>query len=122
MDAQELRINLSRFSGSETFTRWIPISDTTLTEGVRYLAEKAKCFWLMDMIESHRPALKSEGFGVAKLIVDLDKHTAIFTLDDGNDRIVATQKIPYTDFPLGSIKLYIADNGPAWTIMLPSEY
>jgi hypothetical protein len=45
-------------------------------------------------------------------------HTATLTCDDGNDRIVFTKPIEYTDFPLPEIALYFANN----TILLPSEY
>ena len=38
--------------------------------------------------------------------------------DDGNDNIVYTQRIEYTDFPLDEIKLYFVNN----VIHLPSEY
>lgn len=118
MNAIELQQNLNQFSGSETFTKLYP--RLTITEGALYLAENAQCWWLMDMIYSHIPKLAKEGFGVAKLTVV--ESTAVFTIDDGNDHILATQKIDYTDFPLPEIKLYIADNGDAWTILLPQEY
>ena len=36
----------------------------------------------------------------------------------GNDNIVFTKKIEYTDFPLDEIPLYFANN----VILLPSEY
>ncbi len=32
------------------------------------------------------------------------------------------QAIPYTDFPLQKIKLYIQENGLERVVMLPSEY
>ena len=40
------------------------------------------------------------------------------TCDDGNDNVVFTKTIEYTDFPLDEITLYFANN----VIHLPSEY
>ena len=123
MDAIELSAKLNEFYGSETFTRYSPIyNNITLTEGVVFLAENAGAYWLMDMIGSYLPKLFKSRFGVAKLEVDLVESTATFTLDDGNDTVLVTQKIPYTDFPLSNIKLYVCDNGYMWTILLPQEY
>lgn len=122
MDAIELSAKLNEFYGSETFTHYSPIyNNITLTEGAMFLAENAGAYWLMDMIGSYLPILFKSRFGVAKLEVDLVESTATFTLSDGCDNVLVTQKISYTDFPLSNIKLYVVDNG-MWTILLPQEY
>jgi hypothetical protein len=56
-------------------------------------------------------------FQVWKLTVHPDR-SATLTCDDGNDNIVFTKKIEYTDFPLNEITLYFANH----VIHLPSEY
>jgi hypothetical protein len=38
--------------------------------------------------------------------------------EDGNGKNVFAKAIPFTDFPLPEIKLYVCDN----VILLPSEY
>jgi hypothetical protein len=38
--------------------------------------------------------------------------------EDGNGKIVLRKQIPFTDFPLAGITLYVTDN----VILLPSEY
>jgi hypothetical protein len=48
--------------------------------------------------------------------------SAELIIDDGNGNILATQKIPYTDFPLDSMCLYACLNDDKWIILLPSEY
>jgi hypothetical protein len=119
--AEELTNDMRQFYGTEEFHRFsVLFPKVVLTDGAKYLADNAEAYWLMDMIASHIRALKGDGFGVAKLQVENNK--GIFTLDDGNDNIKARQEIPYTDFPMSSIKLYVADNEFAWTILLPSEY
>lgn len=52
------------------------------------------------------------------LKVDLEKHAATLTCDDGNGNVVFTKRIEYTDFPIAEVKLYHSDG----TILLPSEY
>ena len=47
-----------------------------------------------------------------------EDRTASLVCDDGNDNIVYTQHVAFTDFPLDEIKLYFTDN----VILLPSEY
>lgn len=44
------------------------------------------------------------------------------TADDGNDREIARQEIPFTDFPLRSTRLYLVNDGRYRVLMLPSEY
>ncbi len=61
--------------------------------------------------------LRCEEFQVWKLTVR-DDHSASLVCDDGNDHIVYTEHIEYTDFPLNEITLYFANN----TIYLPSEH
>ena len=39
-------------------------------------------------------------------------------LQDGNGKVLRKQEIPYTDFPLKEINLYLTDN----VLLLPSEY
>ena len=61
--------------------------------------------------------MSDEEFQVWKLKVNADR-TAILTCDDGNDNIVYTEQIAFTDFPLDEIKFYFTGD----TILLPSEY
>ena len=92
-----------------------------LTDGTKYLAENAECFWMMDAIASHLSEIgTSDWFVQVKVIVKSSRATMIY--DDGNGNEQARQEIPYTDFPLGEITLYACWDGLHWVIMLPSEY
>jgi hypothetical protein len=42
----------------------------------------------------------------------------VLSCEDGNDNVVYTKQIEYTDFPQEGITLYFTNN----TILLPSEY
>jgi hypothetical protein len=88
---------LDQFIGTTGYHR---VSRTAvLTDGARYLAERAHCYWLMDVIVSY-----------------------LVELDIGNGYVHATQEIPFTDFPLRAARLYANWNGDDWVLMLPSEY
>lgn len=85
-----------------------------------YLAEHAKCYWLMIAVASHLSSRNADNFAVAKLSVVTS--SAVLTLDDGNGNFFAKQFIEFTDFPLPKVKLYCCFDGDHWTIMLPREY
>ena len=75
----------------------------------------------MDAIASHIIRLpKAEVFVSCKLTVNNGK--AELLLDDGNGKVLATQNIAYTTFPLDSIALYACWDSERWVLMLPTEY
>ena len=118
MNANKLKSNLSQYIGTENFYRIT--SRHILTDGTKYLAENANCFWLMTAVASHLPKNFHDYFAVAELKVKGNSATLI--LDDGNGNVFARQSIEYTDFPLNEIKLYCSFDGEYWVIMLTSEY
>lgn len=118
MNTNELQSALSQFIGTEKYYRITPRH--LLTDGTKYLAEQAECFWLMTAVASHLPEHFDDQFAVANLFVK--GSSATLTLDDGNDVVFAKQSIEFTDFPLPEIKLYCCYDGETWVIMLPSEY
>ena len=92
-----------------------------LTDGTKYLAENAECFWMMDAIASHLSEIGTSDWFV-QIMVTVKNSRATMIYDDGNGREHARQEIPYTDFPLEQIRLYACWDGKHWVIMLPSEY
>jgi len=92
-----------------------------LTDGTKYLAEEAECFWMMDAIASHLCEIGTEDWFVL-VRVSVAQGRAVMIYEDGNGKEHARQEIPYTDFPLNSITLYSCWDGEHWVIMLPSEY
>jgi len=92
-----------------------------LTDGTKYLAEQAECFWMMDAIASHLAEIgTADWFVVVQTIVR--NSVALMIYGDGNGHEHARQEIPYTDFPLHEITLYACWDGEHWVIMLPNEY
>ena len=97
------------------------------TDGVKHLAQSANCYWLIDAIASWqlRPRVRAEPFQVWELTVNSDKSSRLLCTD-GNDNKVTVQLIPYTDFPLDHIMLYLEFGSmdgvnPCKVLMLPSE-
>ena len=117
MNKKELLDNLSRFTGtSKYYQNFFGIK---YTEGVSFLANEVKCFWLLDLISSYQfdKRVKNETFQAYDLRVFADR-SAIVTISDGNDRILAKQWIDYTGFPFSKFTLWYEDG----VIVLPSEH
>lgn len=112
--------NLSHFRGSETFYRHhIGSLSLIYTEGVLYLTDSTKCFWLLDLILSYQSysKLRKEKFQVWTVAVN-ENSSCLIACYNGNDKHIISQQMPFTNFPLGEIKLWLV-NG---VLMLPSEY
>lgn len=88
------------------------------TDGVRYLAEKAGAYWLIDLVGSYQHNLRRVPFQVWQLTVN-DAHSALVTMreDDGLPTKVR-QEIAYADFPLRTFSWYCIDN----IMLLKDEY
>jgi len=119
LNPEILLSNLAQFIGT---TQYYQITArTVLTDGAKYLADAAGCYWLMDAIASHLVGLP-EGAGFAQCTLSLDGRSAELVIDDGNGMQLAFQYIEWTEFPLPEIKLFACWSGNFWVVMLPSEY
>jgi len=122
MNATELQNGLAGFYGTGQYHRLSPFGGLSATDGVAFLVENAECFWLMDEIgiaQKHfkiRANPKLQEMQVWKLTVK-DK-TAVLACEDGDDHVVMTKRIPYTDFPLPEITIWIEGN----VMLLPQEH
>src|SRR5262245_18551467 len=96
------------------------------TEGVKYLAEQAGAYWLIDAIASYQSQprfVRNERLRelqLWRLIVRLDR-TALLTWSEDSpveQHLVSTQEIEFTDFPLDELTLYVEGD----VLLLPSEH
>lgn len=111
--------SLTQFTGTERYYR---ISrQHLLTDGTKFLAEQAKCFWMMDAIASHLDEIGTEDWFVV-VKTTIQNSAALMVYSDGNGNEHARQEIPYTDFPLDEQTIYACWDGEHWVLMLPSEY
>ena len=110
---------LAQFTGTGAYYR---ISRRhMLTDGTKYLAERAGCFWMMDAIASHLSEIGTADWFVLVRVMVSDG-AALMIYENGNGQEHARQEIPYTDLPLRSVTLYACWDSENWVIMLPIEY
>jgi hypothetical protein len=111
------RIELNQFIGSEVFHEQLLVdgSKLILTEGCHFIRETYSAYWLFDLIGSYQFKLIDEPFQVWKLVKYKDE--AVISCEDGDGKIIASQDIPFTDFPF-DITIWQVEG----TCLLPSEY
>ncbi|MEG4850820.1 hypothetical protein QUB10_07910 [Microcoleus sp. B5-D4] len=131
MDAETLSQNLKHFGGTEQYYKhWLGIQ---YTDGVKYLADNAQCYWLIDAIASHQPRLRRKHcltefqlwfLHVGKeheFIKPKGKNAAVLTCWEDTPtketQPAVIQQIPFSDFPLKEIKLFLQEK----VLLLPSE-
>jgi hypothetical protein len=119
MQKQEILDTLAQANETECYHQFSPFPGfPVITDGVLAMAMMTGGFWLLDLVGSYQGNRKlDKNFQVWKLKVNLENQTAV--VRGYNDtKLIVTQKIPYTDFPLDEIKLYLMDG----IILLPGEY
>ena len=120
--AETIKLNqsLNSFTGTEKYHRFSPLSQLVMTDGVKFLAEEAGAYWLLDIIASYQSKCMKDNmlkdFQIWTLTVE--DGSGVVKCERDTDDVAFTQDIPYTDFPLDSIKLYCIKG----VILLPSEY
>ncbi|SHG48006.1 hypothetical protein SAMN05444483_11352 [Salegentibacter echinorum] len=120
----EIKEGLQHFHGSETLFQ-IPLLGTRYTNGLKYLAEAAQCFWLItDASVIAKSLIKRSEFITVdfKRLSEMEQNAkgyeAEIIYSDGNDNILGQHRYRVTDFPLDKLRLFFVNN----TLMLPSEY
>ena len=113
--------DLVQFTGTSTYYQHS--LGVQYTDGVYFLAERGGAYWLIDAIASWQgdprvsrdPMLRQIQFW--KLTVN-DDQSALLVCERDEGDVAVSQEIPFTDFPLSEVKLYL-QNG---VVLLPSEY
>jgi hypothetical protein len=117
--AEKINAKLKQFIGSEViYKHRLGIG---YTSGIKYLVEAAECLWLLDCIASYQTInllsyLNLKEFQIWRLLVRETSGVLICEWDTNLE--VLRQEIPYTDFPLPDVKVYLVEK----VLMLPSEY
>ena len=120
----EIKEWLQQFHGTEMFYQ-IPLLRTRFTDGLKYLANAADCFWLITDTSVIAKSLmnRSEFITIDFKRLPEDKqdftgYEAEIIYSDGNDNILEKHGYRATDFPLDELRLFFVND----TLMLPSEY
>lgn len=135
LNPEQLLTELKHFHGTAGYFRYSPslFPKFLLTDGVHHLCERAACYWLMDVIASYQghPKVKKnrelQGLQFWNLQVKDSTGTVKCEWDKG--KTVIKQEIPFTDFVLNAIDIWVAPYYPNpyeadkhWVAMLKSEY
>ena len=109
---------LKSFTGTQQYFFHPLFKAFKYTDGVRFLAKNAKCYWLLELIFSHQnfKEIKREDF--QKWTLKKIDDACTVTVSDGNGNNIKTIEISFTDFPLQEFNLWFC-NG---VLLLPSEY
>ena len=116
----DLLDQLAQFTGTERYYRLYP--KVVLTDGTKYLADAAGCYWLMDLYASHLASVDPELESFTCLKLSKKGSGAEIEIEDGNTHALAKQHVEYTDFPLDTFVFYAVWAGEFWVSMLTSEY
>ena len=116
----ELETALDSFTGTTQWYRHSLFRSFLYTDGVKYLAENAGAYWLLDLIcgfQYEFAKMKTQEFQVWKLSVSED-NTAILVCQDGNYRTIHEHELEFTDFPLKEVEVWLSGS----VLYLPSEH
>ena len=123
MDKDQLLDGLRNFYGTEHYYRHMP--GLVITDGVKFLADNAGCYWLLDMVWSYLPMLRKsrDTFFVVRY-AGTPGESGLFSVTDDipANQTYAQQAIEHTDFPLDEIVLYLSATEEEFVLMLRSEY
>ena len=123
MDKDQLLDELRNFYGTERYYRSNP--GLLVTDGVKFLADSAGCYWLLDMVWSYLPVLRKsrDTFFVVRY-AGTTGASGLFAITDDipAHQTYAAQAVEYSDFPLDEIVLYLSATEEEFVLMLRSEY
>jgi len=139
MGTDELYAKLRQFSGGDEWTMHKLTRNVLFSEGLKYLAENAGAYWLIDAIAyqlAANPKIKKErqkNKRFARLhfwhLRKTGESSAVLeAIEDKGMKPVISREIKFTDFPFDpsgkDFIIYAADDGPGTpiTLFLPSEY
>lgn len=117
----EINTALAYCTGTTAYHKYM--FNMFLTDGVKLMAEMCEAFWLLDAISSYQSEIKNgnntklKQFQVWSLKVN-DSCGILTCQTDSGVTPSYKQDIPFTNFPLDEIKLYVIEN----VILLSMEY
>lgn len=113
------RAKLSQFTGSTEFY-WHSSQTLRYTEGVKYLAERARLHWFIDLIASWQSRVLRDPWLAEFQLWELhvkDNRASAVCLRDSEDEAFR-QNLGYTDSAVHYVRFYLQDH----VLMLPSEH
>ena len=115
IEITDLNNQFKDFYGTENYYKhWKGV----FTDGIKAMADQFKAYWLIDVVFSYQDKkISLVPFQIWEITSTGEKAT-VEMKEDTDQPILVSQKIGFTDFPRGMLKMYLIDN----VLMLPSEY
>src|SRR5690606_12141185 len=109
--SNQIKAGLQQFCGTETFYS-IPLIQTRFTDGLKFLADEAECYWLITDVSVIAKSLMDKSYFVTVDFKRLSPEEreekqceAIITYGDDNGKVLETHRYAVTDFPLDELRL-----------------
>jgi len=119
MDRAQIEAQLPYFTGTDNWYKHQ--SGLLYTDGVKFIADHAGAYWLIDLIASYQKRCRKDRmlrqFQIWILGVERDYHRGCVSCLRDTDNLAFQQTIPFTDFPLPEITFYLENE----VLCLPSE-
>jgi hypothetical protein len=108
----------SHYNGTECYYKHT-FSAYVYTDGLKALAMDCGAYWLIDLVISHQlvSKVRAELFQVWQLQKEKENIFKVVATD-GSYNVIATQPIPYSDFPYDGCTVYLVEG----VLMLPCKY
>ena len=107
---------LERFHGTTRYYR--DFTGLLFTDGIKYLAVRTGCYWLIVLVGSYHLELRDVPFQLWEVEVVEGLSGLVTMKEDADEPVLVRQHIPHTDFPLERFSFYCVHN----VMMLKSEY
>jgi hypothetical protein len=119
MDNTELKSALAHCTGTEQWYRHPLNQKLMYTDGVRTFAKNAGggAYWFLDIVATEVAPLQDDEAFISMSIKSTDGEAEL-EATDGNDNILWSRQLDFTDCPEGTWNFYLIDN----VMLLPSEY
>ena len=126
MKPEEIESGLSQFIGTENYYKvgWM-FPKMVFTDGINFLVKQCGAYWLLDAICSHQPKCMKDDMLQCMQFWTLKKEEDdwVLTCDRDQGDEAFRQVIGYSDFPLESIRIWVAPADEQNCLMyLPSEH
>lgn len=121
METSEIQHSLQEFHGTEGYHKHLfpGKSPILLTDGCSFVRRECKAYWLFDAILSYQCDKLVGRIPFQKWILKQQRKdlTWLLLCYDG-EKLMISQKIEFSDFPLPGIEIWVIDK----VCLLPSEY
>lgn len=109
--ASEIKSGLVQFTGTENYYRHFS-GRFNFTDGVKWLAEVAEAYWLIDMIAGFQFIVRNKDkrmndYQFWTLTTDTVKQTATLICEADKGEVVLEHNIDFTPFPLDEVVLWL---------------